>query len=367
MIVEVIRGLNLGGAETLLYTRLRYAMAHRPRGFSQTVVVNTLGRSSFYHDKLTALGIRVISLSASDPIRGMFALRRVLHSMPSPVTAIFHSPATTYLEKLRRAVGFTSPGSLVDVVHSTQYRRSYQMLGAVLDRFADVAVAVSDDVAAAPTTAHYRDTKTILAGVDIEGMRDWIQRSSDAPSEFRKTLGIAHGRPLLVSVGSLIRLKGHRHVIAALADPRLTHVSFALIGDGPERASLQALARDLGVADRVRFVGKVPDGWKWTAIADVIVHPSDFEGLPVALMEAAALGTPIVATNVGGIGQIMEMGGLGMLLEKQDAAAVAGAVAQVLGGVSSIADVYIQRASAPSFWSMRRYASAFYSLVDDSV
>lgn len=364
MIVEVIRGLNLGGAETLLYTRLRHSAANRPGGFEDTVVINTLKTNNYYVPRIRALGVRVIELEAADPWRGLVELRRTLKGLRGVSTIVFHSPVTTYLEKCRAALnlGDRSP-RLVEVVHSTRYRPLYLMAGKILDKFADLGIAVGKDVAEAPTTAGFRSVRTVPSGVDSARMRQWIVEHPQAPERMRAELGVKEPQRLAVTVGSLIPLKGHRFVIEALTRPGLENVALALVGDGPERGSLEALATELGVNDRVYFVGRVDDAWRWTAIADVLVHPSFFEGLPVAVMEAAALGTPVLGTDVGGLSQIIEGSDQGRLIVAPDADLIADELRDMLYRAPAYARTFETRASVESFWSMGRYAEEFYRTI----
>ncbi|GGM00692.1 glycosyl transferase [Glutamicibacter protophormiae] len=363
MIIEVIRGLGLGGAETLLYNRLRHATETNPAGFENTLVVNTLAEASFYSEKLRALGIPVIEIRPRDPLRGMIHLNRVLEALGRGCTTIYHSPVTTYLEKARRSMSRNHNGPLIEVVHSTRYRKIYLQMGRWLDRNADLAIAVSNDVAMAPTVSHFSHVRTLLAGADVGRMRAWVQQNPNAPQEFRLSKDIPAGHKLIVTVGSLIPLKGQKYAIQALLDPRLYDVTLALIGEGPEAGELMRLVERLGLSERVRFVGRVVDAWRWTAVADALVHPSYFEGLPVTLMEAAALGTPIVATNVGGVQEVFDKGARGKLITIPETALVADGLVDVLDSIPPICHAFSSRAEGESFWSLQRYTNEFYAMI----
>jgi glycosyltransferase involved in cell wall biosynthesis len=108
-----------------------------------------------------------------------------------------------------------------------------------------------------------------------------------------------------------------------------------LVGDGPEANALRALARTLGIADRVRFRGWVPFADAQAAMqgATVLVHPSAElgDGLPNVLREAMALGTPVIASNVAGIPEALDAGRAGVLVPPQDVPALADAIARLLG------------------------------------
>lgn len=361
MIIEVIRGLNLGGAETLLYNRLKHAVAAKPHGYESTTVINTSPNAAFFSERIRELGVPVLELSTSNPLLGLSELSTLIPRL-SPSTVVFHSPVTSYAEKARRMRGRGS-AKLIDVVHSTQYRAVYGMAGRMLNRFADLGLMVSDDVSGSSTGRHYKGTKTVLAGADVSGMREWVLANPDAPREFRESVGLRDDQRLAVSVGSLFRNKGHRHLIEALADDRLRGICAVIVGEGKEREPLLELARARGVQDRVTLVGRVPDGWRWTAVADILVHPSHYEGLPVTLMEAAALGTPIVATDVGGANQILEMGAKGLLIPSPEEKLIADAMVALLSTAGPISSVFGSRGAGETYWSIERYAAEFYEAI----
>jgi glycosyltransferase involved in cell wall biosynthesis len=91
-------------------------------------------------------------------------------------------------------------------------------------------------------------------------------------------------------------------------------VTFLALGSGPLEAELRAEHRRLGLADRFRFLGERPDALSYIASGDVLVLASDYECMPVVVMEAFALGTPIVATAVGDLPAVIEDGVAGLLV-----------------------------------------------------
>src|SRR3546814_20106811 len=110
-------------------------------------------------------------------------------------------------------------------------------------------------------------------------------------------------RPLAVSGGNLVPLKGHDLVISALTD--LPGLTLWIVGGGPERGRLEALARDLNVAGRVRFLGVVPHERmpEVYSAADVLVLASEREGWPNVLLEAMACGTRVVRSEERRVGK----------------------------------------------------------------
>jgi teichuronic acid biosynthesis glycosyltransferase TuaC len=135
--------------------------------------------------------------------------------------------------------------------------------------------------------------------------------------------------PLVVSVGALIERKGQGFVIDALA--ALPDVTLCLIGKGENEEVLKARAATLGIADRVRFMGALPQSViaDWLAAADVMALPSASEGLANAWVEALASGTPVVTCDIGGAREVIDRPAAGKLVER-NATAVAAAIGQLI-------------------------------------
>jgi glycosyltransferase involved in cell wall biosynthesis len=134
----------------------------------------------------------------------------------------------------------------------------------------------------------------------------------------------------LLSVGHLIERKGHHIAIEAM--PLLpADVDLNIVGTGPERAALEALAARLGVSQRVRFVGMVPQlelKW-WYSAADILLLCSSREGWANVLLEGMACGTPVVATDIWGTPEVVSTPDVGVLMRERSAPALAEAVQAV--------------------------------------
>jgi glycosyltransferase involved in cell wall biosynthesis len=141
----------------------------------------------------------------------------------------------------------------------------------------------------------------------------------------RAELGLDPHQPVLLQVARFHPIKDHDTSICALARV-LSHAPqtvLLLAGDGPTRANAEALAAQLGVADQVRFLGVRTDVPSLTAAADLFVLSSLCEGISVTLLEAMAAGLPIVATDAGGNGELVEHGHNGWLARTGSAASLA--------------------------------------------
>jgi glycosyltransferase involved in cell wall biosynthesis len=135
------------------------------------------------------------------------------------------------------------------------------------------------------------------------------------PAAGRSELGLAPGSRLVLAVGRLVEQKNHALAIRALG--ALPDTTLAIAGEGPLRAELEHLAAEAGVADRVLFLGVRPDARALMGAADAIVLPSRWEGLPLTALEALASGTPLVATNVRGLRELVTDGREALLVPEQ--------------------------------------------------
>ena len=164
--------------------------------------------------------------------------------------------------------------------------------------------------------------RVLRNGVDLDLFRPMEQ------SIIRSRLGLSG--PVLLSVGNLVRLKGHDLIIRALAD--LPSATLLIVGRGPEQSSLEALTHTTGVADRVRFLGPVPQDQlrDFYSAADVLVLASASEGWPNVLLESMACGTPVIATDIPGAREIIGSPEVGKLLPERTPSAIAQSAKDIL-------------------------------------
>lgn len=137
----------------------------------------------------------------------------------------------------------------------------------------------------------------------------------------------------IVYVGRLVREKGVRELLEAFGRLSVNGTGLLIVGDGRDRAALEIAAERIGAVGRVRFVGAVPHASvrPYLEHADVVVLPSWYEERGRVLLEAMGAGTPVVATRTGGIPATVSDGENGLLVPPRDPAALATAIARVLG------------------------------------
>jgi len=152
----------------------------------------------------------------------------------------------------------------------------------------------------------------------------------DAPTNtaLRRILMRGTERAIVLVTARLDKQKGHHYLLQAAS--LVPKAVFVLVGDGPERASLEAQARALGLSDRVTFLGYRDDVGDLLTTCDLFVLPSLFEGLPLSVLEAMAAGKPVVATAIGGTDEAIVQGHTGLLVPPGDPIALAAAIRTVL-------------------------------------
>jgi glycosyltransferase involved in cell wall biosynthesis len=148
----------------------------------------------------------------------------------------------------------------------------------------------------------------------------------------RAELGVGSDEVLLVFVGRVVPIKRLDVLLRAVAAARASdpRIRLALVGDGEERGGLERLAGELGIAADVFFLGYRRELHSVFSASDVAVLSSDNEGTPVSLIEAAAAGLPAVATDVGGVHEVVGED-TGVLVPPRDAGALAGALVAMAG------------------------------------
>jgi glycosyltransferase involved in cell wall biosynthesis len=194
---------------------------------------------------------------------------------------------------------------------------------------------------AAANIAVSRALADIVVGWGVDPSRVHVLRNGvdgDAflpvPRETARAELSVRGSPVLLTVGNLVRLKRQEIAIETLAalTGEFPRGVLLVVGQGSELASLRGHAQRLGVADRVRFVGSVAQSSLPTyyGAADLMLLPSEREGWPNVVLESLACGTPVVASNVGGLPEILRDPSLGALVDPASRGGFVEAAAAIL-------------------------------------
>lgn len=189
--------------------------------------------------------------------------------------------------------------------------------------FAQRVAAISPAVGRCLTDGGVRSDRIEIVPDALDESRITVRRGRAA---LRQELGLQDDRFLVLTMAKLMHRKGLDLLLAAfaqLADPRAV---LAIAGSGPEEQNLRALATQLGLGNRARFLGHRDDTGDLLAAADLFVLPSRAEGLGVAALEALAAARPVLATRVGGLAEVVVDGRCGMLVPPEDVPALAAAM-----------------------------------------
>jgi len=212
------------------------------------------------------------------------------------------------------------------------YRAVERRLGASSDVLVAVSDAVKSDLVALGV-APAAKIRVIPLGLDLEPLAAALPRGS-----LRREAGVPDGAPLVGIVGRLAPIKdvGTFLRAAAMVRAEMPEVRFAVVGDGEERARLEAERTRLGLDDCVFFHGWRRDMAAVYGDLDVVVNCSRNEGTPVALIEALAAARPVVATRVGGTPDLLGEGRRGLLVPEGDATALAAGIVDVMRGSDAV-------------------------------
>jgi glycosyltransferase involved in cell wall biosynthesis len=319
----------LGGAENAMFMLL----ASLDRGeWAPTLLLEDAPEVEPLHERAAALGVPVrvaapmpLGLTGARRVPSLARLLRrerpaVFHAHMSSPVACKWGLAAAVLARVPAVLGTVQVGA-----YEPPNRSAYWQLRA-LARGVDRYLAVSREIAAELTGKlgwPQEKVEVVYNAVDME------RAAVDAPPGLREQLGGSPTRPLVLTPARLNPQKGHRVLLEAIAE--VPEALFLLAGDGPERAPLEAEAERLGVADRVRFLGRREDVPQLLAASDVFALPSLYEGSSLAVLEAMAAGIPIVSSAIGGTEELIEDGRSGLLVPPGDAKALATALRRVLG------------------------------------
>ena len=203
------------------------------------------------------------------------------------------------------------------------YLELERRMARVSDRLVGISQATVDDLVRLGVAPRER-FRVLPLGLDLDRLAEPVP---ELRAEARRELGVAEDDVLVAFVGRFAPIKRLGLLIEALAVARASEprLRLAVVGDGDERAGLERRAGQLGVAADVRFLGYRRELRPVFAAADLAVLSSDNEGTPVSLIEAAAAGLPAVATDVGGVGEVVSHD-TGILVPPNDPQALANAI-----------------------------------------
>jgi glycosyltransferase involved in cell wall biosynthesis len=311
-VLWLIKGLGPGGAERLLTA----CAAVRDREAFDYRAAYLLPWKDRLVPELERRDVPVECLTVHDERDLRWARRLRAALIENPVDVVHaHSPYAAGVGRLVvRSLPTARRPRLVSTEHNawSTFGTATRVLDAVTSPLDDVVITVSADVRDSIRGPARRRTEVVVHGVLLEEVRARGARRDEA----REELGVGPDEVLVATVANYVPKKDYPNLLEAARrvgdlDPS---VRFCAVGQGPREQEVHELRHRLGLDERVVLTGYREDAVGVLAGADVFVLASRFEGLPVALMEALALGLPVVATAVGGVPEAIDQGVEGLLV-----------------------------------------------------
>lgn len=307
--LHILSGDGWGGLEAMVVGLLA-SEAYRDQVASTLVVLN----EGLVADRARESGVDVVIVPES---------RRSFWSLVQAMGRVIqeHRPNIVHTHRYKEILlgaMLTSPGRVKHVVTIHGYEPPAKLLArarAVIGNTVCIGLAIIRGARFAVVAGHLRKyfmipksrCITIHNGITIPD--DVVHRTTRDP------MPDSPG-PVIGWIGRMVPVKGLPTLLRALQSVRcVAPPTLLLLGDGPDRASLEALASSLGISERVRFMGFVDNPREFHAQMDVFALPSIHEGIPIALLEALGAGLPVVASAVGGIPRIVSDDTLGVLID----------------------------------------------------
>jgi glycosyltransferase involved in cell wall biosynthesis len=282
-----------GGGEQLA-TSLAFGLEERGHSIQWVIP-----RESEISKRLEARGSAYRTIAGRHPTPAeLFRLRRNLREDSIDVLFGNDSHAISWCGGM--TLGKSDPPKLVGVKHTVFDIRSAGRYNWLLDRLVCVSRSVRDVCLDAGICAE--KLRVIHGGLELSRFDRELERDCACTA-----LNIPREIPLICAVGSLIPCKGYDRLIEAAALLRRKVGDFRLVisGDGVMREELHDQIRRHQMETQIKLLGFLPDPNRWIAAADLFVHPSQSEGLSLVTIAAQLIGTPVAATEVGGLHEVM--------------------------------------------------------------
>jgi glycosyltransferase involved in cell wall biosynthesis len=285
----------------------------------------SLRRKDLSEETLDALGIDITYLHKSkfDPAT-LTALRKIVHRKDIDILHLHGYGATTF----GRLVGLMD--GIPTILHEHANLTDTPWFQKIADRLlvpaTDIAIAVSQSTAEFVITARQMPperVKVVYLGVPLEELSR--ERSADEIAAARRELGVGPDEFLVGTVTRLHDSKGNSYLVDAARRvlDRRPRTRFVVFGEGPLRPALEEQARALGLGDRFVFAGFARDVPRVLSAFDLNVFPSPWDGTPLTVFEALAMGKAIVATDADGLVDVLTHGRDALIVPKRDADALA--------------------------------------------
>lgn len=317
-VLHLIAEMKTGGAESLVVEMVE-------RGINHGWVTGVASAGGTNADRVRDAGhatVYTVPLTRRQPLGVMKAVRSTAASIDDfdPDAIISHNVGVTLVAGMStRRPGRKRP-PIVTVFHGVA-EPDYRHSARILSMFSDHVVTVSQSIARRLSQSGLRNTDmtVIPNAITLPALPDQTQA--------RREIGVPDV-PIALSLARIVKQKRHDVLLRAWAHvpgPAL----LLLAGDGKLRPQHEILAHELGISDRVRFLGVRSDVPRLLSACSLTVLSSDWEGLPIAVLESMAAGKPVVSTDVDGVAEAIGSGA-GLLVPRRDPVRLGAALSALL-------------------------------------
>lgn len=325
-VLLLMKALGRGGAEQIILHSAAYTNKTR---FQYHVAYLLPWRDAFVGD-LAALGYQVHCLQGALGVGWIARLRRLVRDCHIEIIHC-HTP---YVAAGARIALCRSRPIIVQTEHNSwrRYHKATYWANLLTYPRTDHVFAVSRAVLDAieyPSLLRFLPmppVEVLIHGIHLASVRHF-----ERPQEVRSELGISESDFVIGTIANMKPQKGLEYLIksVALLHPSL-NVRLVIVGDGQLNESLKSLSSSLELGNRVTFAGYRPDAVRIATAFDVFVLSSTIEGLPIALIEALALGKPVIVTNVGGMPEVIQNRVEGFVVPSRNPAALCNAIVELM-------------------------------------
>ncbi len=326
-VIHLVEDLKIGGAERVIADT---ALGLDRKKYEASVWCVTRGGETATELSEKGIEVKILGISNYHNPLSTFKMTRLLKAA-KPDIVHTHGYFASVIGRL--AAKRAGTPVILAHVHSTywEYKKRHIMIERRLSRFTQKIICCSKAVENfVQNTEKITDNKTIVIYNGVDEERFYPLQS---PASIRAEFGLDEEAAVVGTVSSLTPHKGHEYLIqaASLVLDTLPPVKFLIVGDGPLRKRLEEQAKELNIHSSVIFTGKRKDIPEILSLLDVFVLPSHTrEGLGIAIIEAMAAERPVVATDIGGIPEVVDDGETGVLVPPEDTEALSKAIITLL-------------------------------------
>jgi len=255
----------------------------------------------------------------------LFQMEKLLREVPFSLVHV-HTPVAAFVTRL--ACQRTNTHPVLYTAHGFHFYKGaplrnwllYYNVEKIAAHWTDGLITINkEDYLAAKKFRLYNNGKVFYVpgvGVDVTSIQE--RTAVVDKLAIRKKLGIDDNAIVIITVGELNNNKNHIQILRALPKLRETNFNYLIVGTGEDEVKLKKAVKEMSLQNRVSFLGFCKDVPELLAASDIFILTSRREGLPKAILEAMAVGLPIISTNVRGNRDLVEHGENGLLIELDD-------------------------------------------------